>query len=122
MKRFLVFCLFISAPVSADEVILICKWDDTAEHETLRLYGQGRHVIEQGRGKDIIEHHSDEIITQEAWVLRKDGDSRGKGGIYDPKFIYWSFQVNRYTGRLEYFDESGSTRIGNCKKAETPLF
>ena len=112
---------FAEAPEGSGPMMLICEWDDGSEARTVQIFGHGRHLLEQGRGKDIVEHHSDQTITQEAWVLTEDRAERAKLGLPNPP-IYWSFTVNRYTGRMDYMDGSGSVRLGNCRKAKEALF
>jgi hypothetical protein len=113
------------APGDANQFTLICRWDDTGEHETVQIFGHGSHLIEQGLGKNIVEHHSDQTISQEAWVLTEDRERRAKLGLPNPP-IYWSFTVNRYTGRMDYTsidysDGSSSARLGNCRRAKEQL-
>ena len=124
---FLVACIALAQSAAAEvpedggPMMLICEWNDGSEADAVQIFGHGRHLIEQGMGKDIVEHHSDQTISQEAWVLTEDRERRAKLGLPNHP-IYWSFTVNRYTGRMDYMDGSGSVRLGNCRKAKEALF
>ena len=122
-------CIALSFTVAAEvpedngPFILVCKWDDTGEHTTVQIFGPGRHLLPGAIREEVIESHKDDRIVQRSWVLKGNSEERyNLGTEADPDFIYWSHTVDRYTGRLEYFDGSVGVRMGNCRKAKEKLF
>ena len=110
-------------PGDGNQFTLICRWDDTGEHKTLQIFGPGRHLLPGALREETIESHTDDRIVQRTWVLKGGTEERyNLGTEAEPDFIYWSYSVDRYTGRLEYFDESVGVRMGNCKRAKEKLF
>lgn len=117
------FSTAAEVPDNANQFMLVCQWDDTGEYKTLQIYGPGRHLLPGALREEIIESHTEDRIVQRTWLLKGDTEERYNLGTEDdPDFIYWSHTLNRYTGRVEYFDNSVGVRMGNCTKAKEKLF
>lgn len=110
MKKLLTLMFLISSPAFAEELMLVCRWDATGEHQSIKIYGEGVHV---DSGWRITEKQSDDFIRQTINVLMLGTD--------EPSDVSFSWVINRYTGQLRY---SGGDyrRTAQCKKAEKPLF
>ena len=127
---FLGACIALSMTAAAEasedtqQVMLVCQWDDSGGSETLQIFGPGRHLLPgAATGTEIFESHNEERIYQHSWVLDGDTLVRINMGTEDaPEFVNWSYTINRYTGRMKYFDSSTGVRTGSCKKVKEKLF
>ena len=118
-------CLLLSSKLAANSdsgFMLVCKFDGSDEQETLQMLGHGQYIDLDGM-RETLENHYEDRIVQHVWAIDPDtGERINLGSEAEPKFLSYSHTINRYTGRIQYFDDSVGLREGSCRRAEEPLF
>ena len=111
--------LCLTSNAYAEEIMLICKWDDTDELQTIRLIGEGARLENE---YDVVETYTaDYILIQKIRVDPRTGKPLGNGSDEHAGYVSWMYQFNRWTGRAVEA-QAGRKRFGSCKRAHERLF